>query len=104
MSNFIGSFNMPKQQLKELSDAKLAMHFTYMEERFKQLNKMKFDCLLPLDKDSSEILVIPNKTQKEFKNIFRQVMKDKIAEAHKEFVRRNIGTYETNVKEVLGKC
>ena len=58
MSNFIGSFNMPKQQLKELSDAKLAMHFTYMEERFKQLNKMKFDCLLPLDKDSSEILVI----------------------------------------------
>ena len=29
-------------------------------------------------------------------------MKDKIAEAHAEFVRRNIGTYETNVKEVLG--
>ncbi|MGX0251317.1 hypothetical protein [Staphylococcus hominis] len=103
MSNFTGSFNMPKQQLKELSDAKLAMHFTYMEERFKQLNKMKFDCLLPLDKDSSEVLEIPHKTQKEFKNIFRQVMKDKIAEAHKEFVRRNIGTYETNVKEVLGK-
>ena len=97
MSNFIGSFNMPKQQLKELSDAK------YMEERFKQLNKMKFDCLLPLDKDSSEVLKIPHKTQKEFKNIFRQVMKDKIAEAHAEFVRRNIGTYETNVKEVLGK-
>lgn len=103
MSNFIGSFNMPKQQLKELSDAKLAMHFTYMEERFKQLNKMKFDCLLPLDKDSSEILKIPHKTQKEFKSIFRQVMKDKIGEAHAEFVKRNIGTYETNVKEVLGK-
>ena len=30
-------------------------------------------------------------------------MKDKIGEAHAEFVRRNIGTYETNVKEVLGK-
>ena len=29
-------------------------------------------------------------------------MKDKIGEAHAEFVRRNIGTYETNVKEVLG--
>ena len=29
-------------------------------------------------------------------------MKDKIGEAHAEFVRRNIGTYETNVKE-LGK-
>ena len=103
MSNFIGSFNMPKQQLKELSDAKLAMHFTYMEERYKQLNKMKFDCLLPLDKDSSEVLKIPHKTQKEFKSIFRQVMKNKIAEAHAEFVKRNIGTYETNVKEVLGK-
>ncbi|MBM6159253.1 hypothetical protein H6L20_04625 [Staphylococcus epidermidis] len=103
MSNFIGSFNMPKQQLKELSDAKLAMHFTYMEERFKQLNKIKFNCKLPLGRDEYEILTVPSKTQKEFKNIFRQVMKDKIAEAHNEFVKRNIGTYETNVKEVLGK-
>ena len=30
-------------------------------------------------------------------------MKDKIGEAHAEFVKRKIGTYETNVKEVLGK-
>lgn len=103
MSNFIGIFNMPKQQLKELSDAELAMHFTYMEERFKKLNKIKFNCKLPLGRDEYEILTIPSKTQKEFKNIFRKVMKDKIAEAHNEFVRRNIGTYETNVKEVLGK-
>ncbi|MCG1271876.1 hypothetical protein K4U71_05735 [Staphylococcus epidermidis] len=103
MSNFIGSFNMPKQQLKELSDAELAMHFTYMEERFKKLNKIKFNCKLPLGRDEYEILTIPSKTQKEFKNIFGKVMKDKIAEAHNEFVRRNIGTYETNVKEVLGK-
>lgn len=99
----LGSFNMPKQELKELSDAHLAMHFTYMEERFKQLNKIKFDCKFPLGRDAYEILTIPSKTQKEFKSIFRQVMKDKIAEAHAEFVKRNIGTYETNVKEVLGK-
>lgn len=91
------------QKLKELSDAELAMHFTYMEERFKKLNKIKFNCKLPLGRDEYEILTIPSKTQKEFKNIFRKVMKDKIAEAHNEFVRRNIGTYETNVKEVLGK-
>ena len=58
---------MPKQQLKELSDAKLAMHFTYMEERFKQLNKMKFDCLLPLDKDSSEVLKYLIKRRKNLK-------------------------------------
>lgn len=103
MSKRIGKFNMPNGELKELSDAELAMHFTYMEERFKQLNKMKFNCLLPLDKDSSEVLEIPHKTRKEFKNIFRQVMKDKIAEAHAEFVKRDIGTYETNVKEVLGR-
>lgn len=99
----LGSFNMPKQQLKELSDAELAMHFTYMEERFKQLNKIKFDCKLPLGRDEYEILTIPSKTNKEFKNIFRQVMKEKVAETHAEFVRRNIETYETNVKEVLGK-
>lgn len=37
------------------------------------------------------------------KILFRQVMKDKIGEAHAEFVKRNIGTYETNIKEVLGK-
>ena len=30
-------------------------------------------------------------------------MKDKIGEAHAEFVRRNIGTYETNVKRGAGK-
>lgn len=94
---------MPNGELKELSDAELAMHFTYMEERFKQLNKMKFNCLLPLDKDSSEVLEIPHKTRKEFKNIFRQVMKDKIAEAHAEFVRRKGSVFETNVKEVLGR-
>ncbi|WP_053037808.1 hypothetical protein [Staphylococcus haemolyticus] len=103
MSNNIGSFNMPKQQLKELSDAHLAMHFTYMEKRFKQLNKMKFDCKLPLGSNEYELLVIPSETQKEFKSLFRQVMKDKISEAHAEFVKRNSGTYETNVKEVLGK-
>lgn len=94
---------MPKQQLKELSDAHLAMHFTYMQERIKQLNKIKFDCKLPLGRDAYEILTIPSKTQKEFKYIFGKVMKDKIAEAHAEFARRNIGTYETNVKEVLGR-
>lgn len=99
----LGSFNMPKQELKELSDAHLAMHFTYMEERFKQLNKMKFDCKLPLGSNDYEILKIPSKTQKEFKSIFRQVMKDKIAEAHAEFVKRNSGVFDTNVKEVLGK-
>lgn len=103
MSGSIGSFNIPKQKLRGLSDAKLAMHFTYMEERFKQLNKMKFNCLLPLDKDSSEVLAIPHKTQKEFKKIFRQVMKNKIGEAHAEFIRREGSTYETNVSEVLGK-
>lgn len=99
----LGSFNMPKQELKELSDAHLAMHFTYMEERFKQLNKMKFDCKLPLGSNDYEILKIPSKTQKEFKNIFRKVMKDKIAEAHAEFVRRKGSVFETNVKEVLGR-
>ncbi|HEA0014664.1 TPA: hypothetical protein RU524_002474 [Staphylococcus aureus] len=103
MSKGIGTFNMANGQLKELSDAELAMHFTYMEERFKQLNKMKFNCLLSLDVDSSEVLAIPHKTQKEFKRIFRQVMKNKIGEAHAEFVRREDGTYKTNVNEVLGK-
>ena len=49
---------MPKQQLKELSDAELAMHFTYMEERFKQLNKIKFDCKLPLGIGEYEILTV----------------------------------------------
>ena len=101
MCDFIGNFNMPKKQLKELSDAKLAMHFMYMEERFKQLNKMKFNCLLPLDKDSSEVLKIPYENQKEFKKIFRKLMKNKVSEAQAEFVKRDIGTYKTNAKEVF---
>lgn len=100
MSKGIGQFNMERQYLKTLSYVELAMHLEYMTERYKQLNKMEFDCKLPLGDNSYEVLCTPDKTQKEFKNIFRQVMKDKILEAQTEFLKRDGGNYTNNIKEV----
>ncbi|HCH7056727.1 TPA: hypothetical protein NMZ95_001853 [Staphylococcus aureus] len=103
MNRGLGQFNMEQKVLKELSYTELAMHLEYMTERYKQLNKMEFNCKLPLGNDSYEMLYIPHKTRKEFKNIFRQVMKDKILEAQTEFLKHDGGEFTSNIKEVLGK-
>ena len=99
----IGQFNISQATLKTLSDAELAMHCQYMGERYKQAYKMKFDCKLPLDNDSYELIDVSSKKQNEFKKIFKEVMKDKITEAKFEFMNRDTGDYTSNVKEVLRK-
>lgn len=99
----LGQFNLSQATLKTLSDAELAMHCQYMEERYKQAYKMKFDCKLPLDHDSYELINISSKTQNEFKKMFKDVMKNKLNEAKFEFMNRDTGVYTSNVKEVLRK-
>ncbi|MCE4983967.1 hypothetical protein [Staphylococcus epidermidis] len=103
MNKGIGTIKMSQKKLTELSNVELVMHHQYLEEKFKSTNKMKLNCLLPIDNESSQKLAIPNEIQKKFKSIFRKVMKDKIAEAHAEFIKCDSGIFETNVKEVLDK-
>ncbi|MGV3155508.1 hypothetical protein [Staphylococcus simulans] len=97
----LGKFNLEQSVLKELSNVKLAMHIDYMTERFNKINEIEFDGKLPLDNDSYEILNIPSKTQKEFKSIFRQLMKDKILEAQTEFLKREDCIFTSNIKEAM---
>ncbi|MCO4347502.1 hypothetical protein [Staphylococcus agnetis] len=93
----LGQFILSKSELKELSDVELAMHCEYMYEKYKKLKSMRYDCKLPLDENSYDVLNVPEDIQKEFGIIFKNLMKEKITEANFEFQRRDSSIYVSNI-------